>query len=317
MQKSHEKGVVLVSVLVIVAMITLAVNLMWQQQALSLKNTKNSVYTNQAINYLYSIETWVRSILKEDEDKKVDDLSEDWAKKIPPISVPNGTINGTIVDFQARFNINDTFKFKDNQANIVPKYSRILNTLNTVLDQDFMVDLILEYINNHSLLQGFEHISQLKLVEGITLKDYLTIEPYIYASTSIKTKVNINTAEKKMIAALYPDLSLSSAEMIAEKRPFNSLKEAYRAIHQALSGLTLEQVKTVFSPLIDIKSSYFLLKADVNINDTHIKAQTLFSRHEKTLSVISRTYRQVLDTQLNSTSNKDSAVIEAELYISK
>ncbi|MDC9715071.1 MAG: type II secretion system minor pseudopilin GspK [Gammaproteobacteria bacterium] len=312
MQKSHEKGVVLVSVLVIVAMISLTVSLMWQQQALSLKNTKNSIYTNQAINYLYSMETWVRSILKEDGDKKVDDLSEDWAKKILPISVPNGTINGTIVDFQARFNINNAFEFKDNQANLVPKYNRILNTLNTTLDQDFMVDLILEHINNHSLSQGFEHISQLKLVEGITLKDYLTIEPYIYASTSIKTKININTAEKEMIVALHPNLSLSSAEMIVEKRPFNSLEEAYKAIQQTLSEFTLSQIGDTFSSLIDIKSSYFLLKADVNINDTHIKAQTLFYRYEKTLSVVSRTYRQVLDTQPSPADNKDSEVIKTE-----
>ncbi|AYQ56482.1 General secretion pathway protein K [Bathymodiolus thermophilus thioautotrophic gill symbiont] len=291
MQKSHEKGVVLISVLIIVAMISLVVNMMWQQQALSLKNTENSIYTQQAVNYLYSMESWVKSILKKD-DHKIDELGEDWATTIPPIPVPNGTIEGKIFDLQARFNINKLLQTKKDESRVYidPDYRGFLDMLNTMLEQDYMSDPILEHINAQQSLPKFEHISQLKLVEGISLKNYLKIRPYLYAYENIEAKVNINTASEEVITALYPD----SVEEIISGRPFKSTDDVYKIIRKPLTGTALRQAKKKFETLIDIKSDYFLLEANVNINDIHLKAQTLFHRQEKSINIVERTYRQIL-----------------------
>ncbi len=255
------------------------------------------VHTNQAVNYLYSIETWVKTILKKDEDIAVDHLEEDWATIIPPIEVPNGKIYGKIVDMQARFNINHLIAInKDStQAYLNPDYKYCLDELNTSLEQDFMGDFILEHINQRRPIERFKHLSQLKQVEGIQWKDYLKIKPYLIASDTIKT-VNINTASPEVIACLHSDLSVSSAQDIMGQRPFNSLGEAQSAIHHALGGQTLKQVQDVFNEnLISVNSQYFLLTSNAQIASSHIKAKTLFHRNGKLVNVVSRTYEQVLE----------------------
>ncbi|CAB9542774.1 hypothetical protein [uncultured Gammaproteobacteria bacterium] len=293
MQKSYEKGIVLVSILIIVAMISLVVNLMWQQQALTLKNTAHSIDAQKAISYLYGMESWVTSILKQDDDK-IDELDEDWARIIPPIPVPNGIIEGKIFDLQAQFNINQLFytERKDRQVYIKAGYKDFLNILNTTLDQDYMSDSILDHMNaSRPLLSKFEHISQLKSVEGISLENYLKIKPYLYAYENIKAKVNINTASKEVIAALYPDL----VDKIIGDRPFESLANANQTILQLPTGANSVEAKKKFTELVSINSNYFLLKADIDINDTHLQAQTLFHRQGKTINIVERTYRQILE----------------------
>ncbi len=93
---------------------------------------------------------------------------------------------------------------------------------------------------------------------------------------------------------MHPNLSLSDAETIIEERPFASLGDANKAIKQTLDENASEAVKKI----IDIKSNYFLLKSNININDTHLQAQTLFKREgqakTKILRIIERSYQQVL-----------------------
>jgi hypothetical protein len=36
-------------------------------------------------------------------------------------------------------------------------------------------------------------------------------------------------------------------------------------------------------------------KADIDINGTHLQAQTLFHRQGKTINIVERTYRQILE----------------------
>jgi type II secretory pathway component PulK len=176
--KKSETGVVLVSVLIIVAMISLAVSLMWQQRASNLNSTKNIIHTSQAVNYLYSLEVWAKSILRND-NNQVDYLEEEWANIIPPIKVPNGELQGKIMDMQARLNINHLISINNGptQAYLNPNYTNCLNKLNTSLEQDFMSDFIIEYVNKQRPIKKFKHLSELKQVEGIEYKDYLKIKP--------------------------------------------------------------------------------------------------------------------------------------------
>ncbi|MBA5249361.1 MAG: hypothetical protein FE834_07555, partial [Gammaproteobacteria bacterium] len=58
-----QQGIVLIGVLIIVALISAIVTLSWQQQH---KNFQTAQYTQsqkQALNYLYSIESWATVIL--------------------------------------------------------------------------------------------------------------------------------------------------------------------------------------------------------------------------------------------------------------
>jgi type II secretory pathway component PulK len=126
-------------------------------------------------------------------------------------------------------------------------------------------------------------------MEGIEYKDYLKIKSYLTASSLIKT-VNINTASKEVLSCLHPDLSISLAQNIIDKRPFNSLSEAKTAIRQAIGGGS----QSAFNKnLISINSQFFLLESDIRIASSHIKVETLFHRNARLLNVISRTYEQI------------------------
>jgi type II secretory pathway component PulK len=135
-----------------------------------------------------------------------------------------------------------------------------------------MSDFIIEYVNKQRPIKKFKHLSELKQVEGIEYKDYLKIKPYLTASSLIKT-ININTASKEVLSCLHPDLSISLAQGIIDKRPFNSLSEAQTAIHQAIGSLSMANIQNIFNAnLISINSQFFLLVSDIQIASSHIKA---------------------------------------------
>ena len=104
----RQRGVAIITALLIVTIAaTVSITISTKLQ-LDVRRTSNIVAKDQADFILHIAEYYARNILSEDaKQNKVDDLSEDWARTIPPIPVAGGSILGSITDLNRCLNVND------------------------------------------------------------------------------------------------------------------------------------------------------------------------------------------------------------------
>src|SRR6218665_3096293 len=107
-----ERGVALLTVLLVVALATTLAVSMIRTQHLALQHAGGLFNQDQAWLYTQGAEDFVRDLLAEDykEDKRrgaqTDYPGEFWSRPFPPFPVDGGMIHARVVDIQGRFNLN-------------------------------------------------------------------------------------------------------------------------------------------------------------------------------------------------------------------
>ena len=293
----HRQGVALISVMIVIALISVSVGLMWQRFGTDLKQTQYILSQNQVLNHLYSMETWAKSILIKD-DTTVDSLDEPWATQIPPIQIPGGSLHGRIIDLQSKLNINNLIDLKTDIYS--PQYRAFfydcLNRLNTQLNQQNMADTIFSYVVSQSPKPKlFEHASTIKNIKVITVEDYITIKPHLIALPEL-TAININTANNDILSCIHPQLSHSLVDQIIKQRkdqPFTTMDQFWPYAQTLLPHLTLAQIKDNFPvEFTNTFSYYFLLETEIIIDDNKLLGQTILQRKDGKISIMNRSYHQ-------------------------
>ena len=108
MRRAREKGVALITAMIVMALATIvAADLAWDN-ALDIRRTTMLLYRDQAVQVALGAENWVASILRQDlQDTETDHLAELWASELPPLPIDGGEVFGVVEDLQGRFNVNN------------------------------------------------------------------------------------------------------------------------------------------------------------------------------------------------------------------
>jgi general secretion pathway protein K len=148
----RQRGVALITVLLVVALAAVAAAEMTRQGQLDQRRTGNRLAREQAHQIALGGEQWARAILARDrrnagdsgddgrgsgtgsstssgasDSARVDARDEDWARDLPPIPVEGGQVAGAISDAQGRFNINNLRAAGDRvSANALARLERLL-----------------------------------------------------------------------------------------------------------------------------------------------------------------------------------------------
>ncbi len=284
--------------MIIIALISASVALMWQRFSKDLEYTAYSTNQTQALNYLYSVESWAKSILLKD-DVKVDSLEDDWAQEMPPIPIPGGMLSGQLIDLQSKLNINNLIDLETDpySPQFRSFFSSCLNSINTDLEQDYMADLIFSYISSQSPKPKlFEQIVELKNVKTIALKDYHIIKPSIVTLPKLTT-ININTANKNILSCLNTNISSDMADQIIAQRnnkPFSTINVFWNHVKTLLPNLTLDQIKRDFPmEFVSTTSQYFLLEVKIMLNNNKLLARSILHRKDGKMTIMNRSYYQI------------------------
>ena len=81
----RQRGVALITALLIVALATIAAVAMASRQQLDVRRTANILDGDQAFFYALGVESWARRILVRDQrDGQIDHPGEDWAQLSTP-----------------------------------------------------------------------------------------------------------------------------------------------------------------------------------------------------------------------------------------
>ncbi|MCU7881151.1 MAG: type II secretion system minor pseudopilin GspK [Candidatus Thiodiazotropha sp. (ex Lucinoma aequizonata)] len=315
-----ERGVALITAIIVVSMASIATVSMTHDLQLSIRRTGNIINADQRYLYTLSSEAWSRGMLIRDlnDSKKknhYDSLDEDWAQEPVARAVKGGQVQAITTDSQARFNLNNLYlePKADEQAKLkfnaqFALFQRLLARLELPesiaqatadwLDDDINVlypggaedleylSLELPYRTANGLMAT---PTELRLVKGVDEKIYEKLSPYI-TTLPERTTININTADKLLIQALSGTSDEASAEQLVNERKENPFKETKSFIDRLKALLDENKVKfDQITPLISVDSHYYQMETVVQMESSSQRLVSLLYKGKKDVVVISRT----------------------------
>ena len=301
--KKKQKGVALFMTLLIVSIATLISSEMWFNNNLDVSRQFNNRSSYQAMHYSRGMILWAKDILRQDyqENSNYDTNSDVWNRTITGIEVEDAFLSGKLNDLSGKFNLNN-LSIADSQAS-KDLFLRILNELE--LEQS-LADKIIDWLDADSIPlelgaedisysirkpylktagQAFRHISELRLVDGVTeesyqrLKQYVTVLPVI---NNTPTKINVNTTSLLILNSLDSRISINYARALYNdgQANFQTLSDFFE--HNAIRNYFLgeENLQRIeLQKLLDTKTQWFHAIVKVSMENSVYQRFALLQRN--------------------------------------
>ncbi len=271
--------------------------------------------------YVRSAEQLAIKALKQDfkDDKDVIHLSQYWATSRQTFPMEKGSIRGRVFDRQACFNLNGLIVGEGKKPNsLVPvKMLKALlenheiQELNIALatvdwvnakteplssggaDDDDYLSLPVPYLAGNTFMRDE---SEWRAVMGVTPAIVKKVLPDLCALPASSLKLNVNTIDAEspelMAAMLLNRISVSQAENLLKERP----RDGWRTLDEFFAeGLLSNVQKKDLQPFFAVKSDYFEVDAQAQINETRVHLQSLLVRGKgSSLRVVRRRTGELL-----------------------
>lgn len=231
----RQRGVALITALLILALCTTAAVFLTHQHELSIRRTGNIITGNQAYLYALGGEALAMSVLNYDrKNTQFDALNEEWAMETVPLPVDGGFIQGTLSDAQGRFNLNNLVQNGKVEPVWVERFQQMLAYFGlqpglaaAVIDwmdpdqsasgpfgaeDDYYAGLVPPYRAANAPMKT---LSELRLIRGFNgIKDLDLLLKHLVVLPE-PTAINVNTASREVLISL--GLDPMTAELIARQ----------------------------------------------------------------------------------------------------
>lgn len=290
---NQQKGVALLTALLIVAIATSTAIAIAARQHLEIRQTANLLGRDQAYMIALGGEFWAKQVLIEDrQNNKTDTLTELWASQPAAIAVQGGSIKGRIHDQQALFNLN-TLVDSNNKQNplAMGRFQRLLEqqhqdpalalavadwidknqTINGsggAEDETYMSSDPPYLTANHPMLS----VSELALIKGFSPQTIETLLPWVTVLPK-HTPINVNTAPVEILQILAPGLSLIDAQLLANSRQ----EQGYSSVDDFKRHPVLQNIKLNPDGL-SVASEYFRASIYAQVGRGHVQLYSLLGR---------------------------------------
>lgn len=291
-QQAKQKGIAVISAMLLAALITIVVGRMiWQQQLLisELQNQQNSTQANLIADAAVQ---WTRALLVEDaKSSSIDYDKEVWATRLPNTPVEGGMITGHIVDAQQFFNLNNLVSETSASGENLAAFKRLLSMAG---NNENMADALVDWIDADDITNGAEgaesiyyeslttpylaanqlltEMGNLIRVKGFDKASINKIEPYTVVLPE-HTELNVNTASAEVLSFMLPNATLQDAQAIVAVRnvaPFNDVADFNARLPN--KNIDTSQLN------LAVNSRYFLVTCTAQFEKTTIKVQALLQR---------------------------------------
>lgn len=284
---SAQRGLALITAMLVVAIAATTAAYLSLDQQIWLRQAQNLTDRAQAEVVRAGAQEWAITLLAKDaKDSTSDDLTENWAKPLPPLAVEGGQVTGRIFDAQGKFNLNNLVRGGNPSPPDIGTFQHLLQSLG--LDPN-LTDALIDWIDADSNARAagaedidylqmktpyraanqlLQSVEELRLVRGFTqdvvnkLRRWVTVLPQ-------PTEINVNTAEKEVLSALFYTLPASTVETLMSERPYTDQAKLVSKLQALAAGATLPQA------FYGIKSSYF-----------EVEVATLFGRYQRTTQAL-------------------------------
>ncbi|MDR9499545.1 MAG: type II secretion system minor pseudopilin GspK [Hydrogenovibrio sp.] len=300
MKPNHQqRGVVLISVLLIVAIVALVSREILVRQTVSFKYTSMHIQNAQMLALQTGLVKWVKQRLaSEDFNRDYHHLNQPWAQPILSTEFAGAEISGQLTDAQGKLNLNnlgliqkdaDQQRWKQIWQHFSRSYELPVNTaalLTDWVDPDQTVSEQGAESNQYRLKsppmrtadRPMVLAQEISLLEGIDWLDFQQIQEWVIALPK-QTSVNVNTASKAVLSQLLEGIDPAAADQWIEWRQSSPAKEtnAFREFVASSTGRSLDWVETMLSDqVISVNSDFFLLQARIQQSELDLYVYALF-----------------------------------------
>lgn len=296
--KTKQQGVALFVTLLVVVIASLLATEMWFNNTLDISRTYNNHAAYQGNHYAKGMVLWAQDVLRLDyEETEFDNHSEPWNQSIAGIQVEDAVLSGQLTDLDSKFNLNNLIINGIEQPLAIAYFQRILRRLE--LDPS-LLDKILDWLDADQIPrpqgaedtvylsrnpsyrtagQAFVHISELKLIDGISEDIYQRFKSYVTVLPTVgnqMTKLNVNTASLLLLLAIDDKIQVKDALNLyndgnASNRTLVDFFRQPAIQYYALSAEELEQ-------LLSTRSQWFQAQVTVKMQETTFQKYALIYR---------------------------------------
>jgi len=292
MRMRGQRGVAVVTAILVVAVAASAAAYMLSQQSSTLNQTALVASRAQADAYAQAGLDWARGVLAEDaRQSATDTLDEGWAQPLAGLPVERAIVSGAITDLQSRFNLNNVVKDGRRSDADVQILVRLLESLD--LDAGLAL-AVLDWVDTDADLSGnggaedahylalprphraanrrMAQFEELYVVRGFDARAVAKLRPFVTALPG-RAPVNANTAAPEVLAAILPELSREEIRELADSRRARPFKD--RADLQARAK---KANPAAIDTDLDVKSDHFLVQIGVAQDDVQVASEALVAR---------------------------------------
>jgi general secretion pathway protein K len=285
----NERGVALISVMLIVAIVSVLVYNLLERHSLVVAQARQSLTGDQALSYALGAEAYARQLLAEDwineESRSFDALTEAWAQPLRPFEIEGGHLEVWIEDLGGRFNLNaltgadrgrSLQRLRDlfSAAGVQPE---LADAWKDWIDPDADVtgfgaedgEYLLEEPPHRTPNQPAGHASELMSLKAMDTESYEKLKPVVTALPDEKLRINVNTANAPTLASISPRLPLARAEALVESpREYMTLQAVTSEVPEFADA----------GDVVSITSAYFEIHARAEVGGSRADLTSIVYR---------------------------------------
>ncbi len=292
---SRQRGVALLVALLVVALAVILVAALLDRGELALARTRNLLRAEQADAYARGIEQYAADVLlrAKAENPGIDTHASPWASPLPAQAVPGGVISARLRDLNGCFNLNNlapgsTQPGQAPAAEWMKMFRALLTNRGVSPDvagavQDWLgggdtgsgsneyLSLPVPYRPRGDV---FVHVSELRLVRGVTGDVYARLAPHVCALPR-GTKINVNTASVPVLWSL-SGFGLAITQPVAQKL-WNEGRARYGDLDTFARDAGVPR-SALPAGVLDIQSNYFMARGDIMLDAIALGFHSLIER---------------------------------------
>ena len=338
MNANDQRGVALLTILLLVVSITVVAGSMLASQKVAIRRSGLLFDQDQLLQDINAGQQLAVTMIRADSKLNETDSEQDvWAQPIPPYTFANHSVGIEIRDEAARFNINNLYQGGTVNTAALEVFQRLLAQLNlepdiavAVLDwQDTDSEVYLDGGDESVVYdkqanggasaalpnQPFVSVDQLQEVRGVDADTLAVMRPYL-TTVPYYVPINVNSARPVLLAALTDGATAQQMQGLVDTRTqqaLTSIDELWQL--PSLSGLD-ETQRGALAPLLAVDSRAFVALITASDNAVSGQARQRFATVlvSKTESSDSQTSNETNSSNLDSQPPKDVNVITQRLW---
>jgi len=299
--RERQRGVALVIVLGLVAMIGAWASQAAYEDMVSLRRAENMQDAMRAVQASQSAFAMARQILRQDaRESQQDDLDEGWAQKTPPFPLDDGMVSGRVFDTNRFINLNDLV---DDEGKARPGEVALMKRLFSYLELDpGLVDALVDWMDADDRPQGstgaeeaayydrpyrvknarLDRWDELRLIHGIDdkvlarLAEAATVRTVPLGSV---TAININTVKKAVLLAQFEKMTDVDAETLIAGRPYADAAIAIANQPWAVG---------VGTARLSVSSDVFMVRTDARFGRAVLREEYMLLRQSEKMALLAR-----------------------------
>ena len=300
----RQRGVALVSVLLVVAVATALAYAMVDRQAFTIAHSQQTFAGSQARQFALGGEQYARQILyadwEEEETRAIDTLLEEWSAPAEAFEVRGGALEIRIQDLERRFNLNAVSGSRDGAQNTA-RLKRLLAALG--IDAN-LADRWVDWVDadqdvtalgsedaahlmgdppRRAANQRAAHVSEFVVATGLDAQAFERLRPHITVLPLDDLHINVNTANEMVLGTLAPNFTADRALSLVEQEREVARVEDITSTHPELGEAVA---------VLAVQSAFFRVQVRAEVDGARSELTSLLHRHPETgaLTLLWRSY---------------------------